>query len=40
VTPIFACRGGQWQFQLLFHARCDPASWSVVRSAGLRAWFR
>ena len=32
--------GGQWQFQLLFHAGCDPANWTVVWSAGLRAWFR
>jgi hypothetical protein len=48
VSPIFegrrqtarACRGGQWQFQLLFHAGCDPANWTVVWSAGLRAWFR
>ena len=32
--------GVKWQFQLLFHAGCDPANWTVVRPAGLRAWFR
>ena len=35
-----ARRGGQYQFQLLFHAGCDPANWTVVWSAGLHAWFR
>ena len=31
---------GQCQFQLLFHAGCDPANWTVVWSAGLHSWFR
>src|SRR6516165_2073505 len=32
--------GVNGSFQLLFHAGCDPANWTAVWSAGLRAWFR